>query len=358
MIGDAQMLRLIKTVQADLVGAGPLSDLLADPATTDVVVNGPDDVRVDRGAGWERTDVRFADDAAVQRLARRLAVAAGRRLDDAQPFVDAQLGDGSRLHAVLPPISADGTCVSLRILRPATYDLPALQRIGTFPEKVGRLLQRIIAARLAFVISGGTGTGKTTLLSALLGATAATDRLITVEDAGELRPVHPHVVRLIARAANVESAGRIELRDLVRQALRMRPDRLVVGEVRGPEVIDLLLALNTGHRGGAGTVHANSAADVPARLAALAALGGLSDAAFEAQLWSAVQVVIQLERVVVAGSAVRRIAEIAVLHRDPKGRRVLEPAYTCTPGANGRATGPGAAVLESWLQAALPGCAE
>ncbi|WP_170315592.1 TadA family conjugal transfer-associated ATPase [Nakamurella deserti] len=347
LVSDAQMLRLIRALQAELVGVGPLAGLLADPATTDVVVNGPDDVRVDRGHGWEPTGVRFTDDEAVQRLARRLAAAAGRRLDDARPFVDAQLVDGTRLHAVLPPIAADGTSLSLRVLRPAEFDLAELGRRGAFPPVVGDLLRRVVAARLAVLISGGTGTGKTTLLAALLGEVGADERLITVEDAGELRPRHPHVVRLIARTSNVEGAGEIELRNLVRQGLRMRPDRLIVGEVRGAEVVDLLIALNTGHRGGAGTVHANTAADVPARLSALAALGGMSDTALHAQLAGAVQVVIQLERLSAGGRVVRRIAELGVLRTGAEGRVHVVPAH----GPDG-ARGPGAAVLDELLRSA------
>ena len=386
LISDAQMLQLIRALQHEIVGTGPLAELLADPATTDVVVNGPHDVRVDRGAGWEQTGIRFADDAAVQRLARRLASAAGRRLDEAQPYVDAQLPGGIRLHAVLPPIASDGTCVSLRVLRPAQFDLATLGRHGAFPPTVESLLRRIVAARQqpalleragqvpaarglvgeapeaavvlrvadhhlrqrrAVMISGGTGSGKTTLLAALLGEVDPAERIITVEDAGELRPTHPHVLHLLARTSNVEGAGRIELRDLVRQGLRMRPDRLVVGEVRGAEVIDLLVALNTGHRGGAGTVHANAADEVPARLAALASLGGMAETTLNAQLPGAVQVIIHLERVAVAGRAQRKLKEIAVLERDPGGGVTVRRASD----DNGW-LGPGAARLASLLDAA------
>ncbi len=349
LVSDAQMLRMIRALQAELVGAGPLAGLLADPATTDVVVNGPHDVRVDRGRGWEPADVRFPDDAAVQRLARRLAGAAGRRLDDARPFVDAQLTDGTRLHAVLPPVAADGTSISLRVLRPATFGLDELGRRGAFPPAVGDLLREVVRSRLAFVVSGGTGTGKTTLLAALLAQVPADERLITVEDAGELRPRHPHVVRLVARTSNVEGAGEVDLRDLVRQGLRMRPDRLVVGEVRGAEVVDLLIALNTGHRGGAGTVHANTAADVPARLAALAALGGMSEAALHTQLSGAVQVVVHLERRSRAGRVERRVAEIGVLDTDVRGRgRVVRAC-----GADGE-PGPGSGLLADRIAAGAP----
>ena len=274
LVSDAEMFRLIRLLQRELVGTGPLADLLADPSTTDVVVNGPDDVRVDRGQGWQDAGVRFTDGAAVARLARRLAMAAGRRLDESQPFVDARLADGTRLHAVLEPVAASGTCLSLRVLRPVRHDLATLQQAGSLPGLTLQVLQAVLRARLTFLVAGGTGSGKTTLLSALLAAVSPEERLVTVEDAEELRPPHPHVIRLVARQANVEGAGAIGMRELVRQALRMRPDRIVVGEVRGAEVVDLLAALNTGHDGSAGTVHANTAGDVPVRMEALAAWPG------------------------------------------------------------------------------------
>ncbi len=342
LIGDSEMLQVIRLLQTELVGAGPLAELLGDPATTDVVVNGPDQVLVDRGAGWERAAARFADDAAVQRLARRLAGAAGRRLDEAHPYVDARLADGTRLHAVLPPVAASGTCLSLRVLRPARNDLAALTEAGSLPGMAAGVVRAVIEARLAFLVSGGTGSGKTTLLAAMLGAVSHSERIVTVEDAEELRPDHPHLVRLVARTANVEGAGEVSMRELVRQALRMRPDRLVVGEVRGAEVVDLLAALTTGHEGGAGTVHANSAADVPARLEALAALGGLDRPALHAQLAGAVQLVLHLNR---TGRG-RELTQIAVLHRVRDGPVVALPAVQ-----GGRLLTEGADLLADMLRA-------
>ncbi len=340
LVSDAEMLRQIRALQRELVGAGALSGLLADARTTDVVVNGPADVRVDRGAGWEPTDVVFDDEAAVQRLARRLATAAGRRLDDAHPHVDARLPDGTRLHAVLEPIAASGTCLSLRVLRPVQHDLAALASSGTLPGASLPTVLAVLAARLAFLVSGGTGSGKTTLLSALLAAIDPVERLVVVEDAEELRPPHPHVVRLVARPANVEGTGAISLRELVRQALRMRPDRVVVGEVRGAEVVDLLAALNTGHDGGAGTVHANTVADVPARVEALAALGGIDRPALHAQLAGAVQVVLQMRR---TGGA-RRLHQVGVLRRRGDGLAEVVPAI-----CDGVPVPPGAAALAGML---------
>jgi pilus assembly protein CpaF len=316
LLGDAEVLSNLRTLQTELTGAGILEPLLLADRTTDVLVTGPDAVWFDDGNGLRRSSIRFDDDAAVRRLAQRLASSVGRRLDDAQPWVDGQLtglGDGRfsvRLHAVLPPISPGGTCLSLRVLRPATQDLETLIESGTVEPAAGELLTDIIGARLAFVISGGTGAGKTTLLAAALGAVPPGERIICVEDAPELEPAHPHLVKLVARQPNVEGVGEVTVRELVKQALRMRPDRIVVGEVRGAEVVDLLAALNTGHDGGAGTVHANSPSEVPARLEALAAVGGLDRAALHSQLAAAVQVLIHIIR---DGSGRRRLSEIAVL---------------------------------------------
>src|SRR3954449_5565156 len=290
LLGEHDVLRAVREAVDELAGAGPLESLLRLPGVTDVLVNGPDQVWLDRGAGLERTPLRFPDDDAVRRLAVRLAAAAGRRLDDAAPWGDAGLPDGTRLHAVLPPVSGSGTCLSLRVLRRASPDLAVLSEAGTFPGDSERLLRALVARRRAFLVTGGTGAGKTTLLSALLGLVDPTERMVLCEDAAELAPAHPHVVRLLGRPPNVEGAGLVTLRDLVRQALRMRPDRIIVGEVRGPEVADLLAAFNTGHDGGAGTVHANSPSDVPARLEALGAMAGLTRAALHSQLAPAVQV--------------------------------------------------------------------
>lgn len=317
VLGDTEVLSSLRALQTELTGAGILEPLLCAEGTTDVLVTAPDGVWVDDGNGLRRSDIRFEDDAAVRRLAQRLALAAGRRLDDAQPWVDGQLtgvgtgGFAVRLHAVLPPIAAGGTCLSLRVLRPASQDLAALIAAGAIAPQAAGLLGDIIAARLAFLVSGGTGAGKTTLLAAMLGAVSPDERIVCVEDAAELAPPHPHLVKLVARCANVEGVGEVTVRQLVRQALRMRPDRIVVGEVRGAEVVDLLAALNTGHDGGAGTVHANNPGEVPARLEALGALGGLDRAALHSQLAAAVQVLVHVAR---DRAGRRRVSEIAVLY--------------------------------------------
>ncbi|MEU1395778.1 TadA family conjugal transfer-associated ATPase [Micromonospora zamorensis] len=295
VLGDTAVLRIADRVHDDLVGAGPLAPLLADPEVTDVLVNGTR-VWVDRGSGLQQVAVPVGSVEDVRRLAQRMISSAGRRLDDGSPYADARLPDGTRLHAVLPPVATEGPYLSLRTFRHRPFTLDELVRQGTVPRPVAPLLAAVVAARLAYLVTGGTGSGKTTLLNTLLGMVPATERIVLVEDAAELRPGHPHVVGLQARTANVEGSGVVSLGDLVRQALRMRPDRLVVGECRGGEVVDLLAALNTGHDGGAGTLHANTPSDVPARLEALGMLGGLPRAALHAQVAAALQVLFQVRR--------------------------------------------------------------
>ncbi|MEU5401288.1 TadA family conjugal transfer-associated ATPase [Streptomyces sp. NPDC005963] len=336
LLGDAEVLGSTETLRCELVGTGPLEPLLADPAVTDVLVSAPDRVWVDRGRGLELTGVTFTDAASVRRLAQRLAAVAERRLDDARPWVDARLPDGTRMHAVIPPVAVGSTCLSLRVVRPRAFSLEELVQAGTVPPGGDRVLRALIDARASFLISGGTGTGKTTLLSSLLGLVGDRERLVLAEDSGELRPDHPHVVRLESRTANQEGAGQVTLRELVRQALRMRPDRLVVGEVRGPEVTELLAALNTGHEGGCGTVHANAASDVPARLEALGMSAGLDRAALHSQLAAALSVVIHLAR---DRDGLRRLAEVHVLERDGAGLVRTVPALRWQ--AKGFALGPG-----------------
>ena len=338
LLGDAETRAVLRALQSEIAGAGPLEPLLRDQAVTDVLVNGPGEVWVDRGAGLERTAVRFPDDTAVRRLAQRLAAPTGRRLDDAQPWVDARLPGGVRLHAVLPPVAPGGTCLSLRLARGRVFSLDELVAAGSVPPDGAELLGRLVTSRAAFLVTGGTGTGKTTLLSALLSLVDPRDRLLLVEDAGELVPAHPHVVRLEARPANLEGAGAVTLRDLVRQALRMRPDRLVVGEVRGAEVVDLLAALNTGHEGGCGTLHANSATDVPARLEALAAVAGLDRPALHSQLASGLRLAVHLARAREGGR--RRVAELCVLERGADGLVRAAQAWTWDGAAGCGRTGP------------------
>ena len=324
-VGDATVLAVHDLLRQDVLGAGPLEPLLRLPGVTDVLVNGASAVYIDRGEGLELTTTRFPDDGSVRRLAQRLAGSVGRRLDDATPYVDLRLPDGTRFHAVLAPLSRPGSVISLRVPRARVFTLEDLLDRGTVNADGAALLRRLVGSRLAFLVSGGTGSGKTTLLSALLSLVEPGHRMVVVEDASELRPDHPHVVGLESRPANVEGAGEVPMRVLVRQALRMRPDRLVVGEVRGAEVTDLLAALNTGHEGGCGTLHANSAGDVPARIEALAMATGMPQAAVHSQLASAVDAVVHVAR---GTGGVRRVAEVAVLTRGPSGLVSAVPAVT------------------------------
>jgi pilus assembly protein CpaF len=337
-VGDATVLAVYEELRRDVVGAGPLDPLLHQPDVTDVLVNGAGEVYVDRGDGLERAEVRFADEDAVRRLAQRLVSGGGRRLDDAAPYADVRLPDGTRCHAVLAPLARPGTAISLRVPRRGGFSLAELHAAGTLTDETLPLLEGVIASRRAFLVTGGTGSGKTTLLAALLGAVAPEERIVVVEDATELRPEHPHVVGLEARPANLEGHGAVVLRDLVRQALRMRPDRLVVGEVRDAAVVDLLAAMNTGHEGGCGTVHANSAADLPARIEALALAAGLGREAAHSQLAAAVDVALHLTR---ERGGRRRLSEIGVLERDPAG--LVRTVAAATIDSDGRLRwGPGA----------------
>jgi len=334
-------------LRSQLLGTGPLEPLLADDDVTDVAVNGDGSVWVDRGFGMERVEVDVGGPEAQRRLAVRLAGLAGRRLDETAPYVDGQLPSGVRLHAILPPLVAGGPHLTLRVPARSRAGLVDLGRRGLFPPRWLALLRSLVTRRVAFLISGGTGAGKTTLLGALLAEVGADERLVVVEDVRELRVAHDHVIRLEARPANVEGAGEVSLTTLVRQALRMRPDRLIVGEVRGAEVRELLAALNTGHEGGCGTVHANAAIDVVARFEALGALADLSPPAVHAQLASAVDVVIHLRRSSVDGQRVRCVESIGVLGGTPSGRPVVTTALRWDGRAEER--GPGWARLSELL---------
>lgn len=324
-----------------LAGAGPLTPLLLDPEVTDVLVNG-EEVWVDRGHGLVRVPADLGAPAEVRRLAQRLAAAAGRRLDEGAPFVDCRLADGTRLHAVLAPIAQPGPLLSLRTFRRRALRLSDLVACGTISPAGADLLAAIVQARLSYLVSGGAGAGKTTLLGSLLALVPETERIVLVEDSAELRPPHPHLVALQARPANVEGAGEVGLRDLIRQALRMRPDRLVVGECRGAEVVDLLGALNTGHDGSAATLHANSAADAPARLEALGLLGGVPRAALHAQINAGLRITIQVGR----GRSGRRVEEVCLLQADA-GRGVTRAV---SAWHRLRGAGPAAAELARLLQ--------
>jgi pilus assembly protein CpaF len=296
---------------------GPLAPYFDDPAVTDLFVNGAAGLFVDRGAGPERAAQWRADEDEVRDLAIALISLGGRHIDDASPCVDVRLEGGVRVHAVLPPISATGTAISIRVPSLDEPDLDALQAAGMFDAAVRARLDDLVARRENLLVTGAAGAGKTTLLAALLGQAPPHERIVTIEDVAELRISHPHHVRLEARQPNLEGAGAIGLARLVREALRMRPDRLVVGECRGEEVRELLSALNTGHDGGAGTVHANSLRDVAARLEALGALAGLDDRALARQVVSAIGAVLHVER---GRDGIRRLFAVGRPSTDDSGR--------------------------------------
>lgn len=326
-LGRRGVERLTAAVTSHVVGAGPLEELLTREDVTDVLVNGPGPVWVDRGAGLERSAILLSTAEEARSLAVRLAGSAGRRLDDASPFVDGLLPGGVRIHAALPPLVDGGAHISLRIPRRIRPTLAELEAWGSLHPDLTALLRAVVSRRCAVIISGGTGSGKTTLLGALLAEVDHGERLLVVEDTRELLIDHPHVVHLSGRPANVEGAGAVDLVTLVRQSLRMRPDRLVVGEVRGAEVRELLAAMNTGHEGGAGTVHANAPSDVIARFEALGALAGMSPEAVRLQFASAVQVVVHVRR----DGRHRRVEQVGWVARSGHAVEVL-PAVTWRAG--------------------------
>lgn len=320
---------------------GPLAEFAAMPGVTDLFVNGDAGLWIDRGRGVEQQLAWSLDEAEVRELAVRLVAQGGRHIDEATPCVDVRVGDGMRVHAVLPPISSRGTLLSVRLPSAGGFDLNALARAGMFggngegnpgqnsanaerPAIASALLSRLrraVTNRENVLVTGAAGSGKTTLLAAMLGEAAAGERIVTIEDVAELRIAHPHVVGLEARQANLEGAGRVGLEALLREALRMRPDRLVVGECRGAEIRELLSALNTGHDGGAGTLHANSLADVPARLEALGALAGMSAQAVARQTVSAIGLVLHLEK----RDGVRMLGQPGQFALDESGRLKVVP---------------------------------
>ncbi|GAA4785194.1 TadA family conjugal transfer-associated ATPase [Microbacterium gilvum] len=306
--------------QAARADLGPLAPYLADAAVTDLFVNGTAGLFVDRGDGPRHDATWRASEREVRDLATALIARGGRHIDDATPCVDVRLSGGVRIHAVLPPVSSTGTALSVRVPRLARAGLDELHRGGAFAAPVRGWLERIVRDRENVLVTGAAGTGKTTLLAALLAHTPPNERIVTIEDVAELRIAHPHHVALEARQPNLEGAGAIGLARLVRESLRMRPDRIVVGECRGEEVRELLTALNTGHDGGAGTLHASGLDDVPARLEALGALAGMDDHAVARQVTSAIGFVLHVERDSAGRRTLARVGRFA----DGGGRLAIE----------------------------------
>ena len=304
--------RLKAEIADDILGHGPLERLLADDSVTEIMVNGPYDVWVERQGRLYETTVRFTDDSHLRRIINKIVAQVGRRLDESSPMVDARLPDGSRVNAIIPPLSLSGALLTIRKFSKKRLDLQDLIRLGTLSTEATEFLQRCVVAQLNILVSGGTGSGKTTLLNALSTAIPDADRIVTIEDAAELRLNQRHVLRLEARPKNIEGEGEIPIRDLVRNSLRMRPDRIIVGEVRGAEALDMLQAMNTGHDGSLSTVHANTPRDALARVETMVLMAGydLPVRAIRQQVAAALDLIVHLERLEDGGRRVTAITEV------------------------------------------------
>ena len=294
----AQRQMIVRQIEDEVMGLGPLEPLLADPSVSDILVNGPNNIYVERSGKLQRTAVRFNDDAHLLNIIDRIVSKVGRRIDESTPMVDARLKDGSRVNAIIPPLAIDGPVLSIRRFRKDALNIDDLVRYGSLNPALVGLLRAIVMARLNVMISGGTGSGKTTLLNAMSAFIPERERIVTIEDSAELQLQQPHVVRLETRQVNVEGRGQITQRDLVRNSLRMRPDRIVVGEVRGAEALDMLQAMNTGHDGSLTTIHANSSRDALSRVETMVAMTGITFpiSALRNQIASAIDVIIHMER--------------------------------------------------------------
>jgi pilus assembly protein CpaF len=310
--------RLVNELTDDILGHGPLERLLADDSVTEIMVNGPHDVWVERRGRLHKTPVRFSDESHLRRIINKIVAEVGRRIDEASPMVDARLPDGSRVNATLPPLSLTGPLLTIRKFGRDRLDMAGLIAGGSLTEETSVLLQRCVQARLNILISGGTGAGKTTLLNALSASIPDSERIITIEDAAELQLVQRHVLRLEARPKNIEGEGEISIRDLVRNSLRMRPDRIVVGEVRGAEALDMLQALNTGHDGSLSTVHANTPRDALARVETMVMMAGydLPLRAIRQQVASAIDLLVQIERLHDGSRRIVAITEVQRMEAD------------------------------------------
>ncbi|HZH30128.1 MAG TPA: CpaF family protein [Pyrinomonadaceae bacterium] len=310
--------RLVEEVRHELFGLGPLEPLLADPTISDILVNSPQNIYIERRGKLERTSVTFKDDEHLMRVIERIVSSVGRRIDESSPMVDARLSDGSRVNAIIPPLSLDGPVLSIRRFGAEPLRMSKLIEIGAVTKDIADMFEMCVSARLNILISGGTGAGKTTLLNALSAYIPEEQRIVTIEDSAELQLQQPHVVRLETRPPNIEGRGEVTQRDLVKNALRMRPDRVVIGEVRGGEAIDMLQAMNTGHDGSLTTVHANTPRDALARLETMIQMTGmkLSERAMRQQIASALNLVIQAARLSDGTRRVVSISEITGMEGD------------------------------------------
>jgi pilus assembly protein CpaF len=341
-VSAGQRRRLLAEISADILGFGPLEPLLADTTVTEVMVNGPQDIYVERGGTITRTDARFRDEAHLRQIVNRIVGAVGRRVDDSVPLCDARLPDGSRVNVILPPLSLKGPAVTIRKFPDEPLTADALVSFGAMTPQLAQFLAACVKSRLNIVVSGGTGTGKTTVLGALSEFIPQAERVITIEDAAELQLQQPHVLPLESRPANAEGAGEITIRDLVRNSLRMRPDRIVVGEARGPEALDMLQAMNTGHEGSLTTIHANSPRDALARIETMVLMAGveLTLQAVRTQIASAIDLIVQLERLADGRRVVWTVSEIQGMEGDIITLQELF-TYRFTAGGKGTRTSAG-----------------
>ncbi|MDQ3817038.1 MAG: CpaF family protein [Acidobacteriota bacterium] len=317
-LSTAERERLVSEVRHELFGLGPLEPLLADPTISDILVNSHRKIYIERRGKLESTDVAFKDDEHLMRVIERIVSSVGRRIDESSPMVDARLQDGSRVNAIIPPLSLDGPVLSIRRFGAEPLRMNALVENRALTREIAEMLEMCVKARLNVLISGGTGAGKTTLLNALSANIPEDERIVTIEDSAELQLQQPHVVRLETRPPNIEGRGEVTQRDLVRNALRMRPDRIVIGEVRGGEAIDMLQAMNTGHDGSLTTIHANTPRDALSRLETMIQMTGmrLSERAMRQQIASAINLVIQVARLTDGARRVTSISEITGMEGD------------------------------------------
>ncbi len=311
-LNEAERRRLTDDLLDEVMGVGPLAPLMADPAITDILVNGPDAVFIERFGRLEKTEIRFRDADHLVRILQRIASSVGRRIDEASPMVDARLPDGSRVNATIPPITVDGPTLSIRRFGRQRLRRDDLLRLGMLSTEMAQFLDHLVQARKNVIVSGGTGAGKSTFLGALAEAIPGEERIITIEDAVELMLDQPHVIRMETRPANIEQRGKITARDLVVNSLRMRPDRIIVGEVRGPEALDMMQAMNTGHEGSITTIHANSPRDALARLETMVLMASvdLPSRAIREQMVSAIHYLVHVRRF---EDGVRRVSHISEL---------------------------------------------
>jgi pilus assembly protein CpaF len=310
--------RLRSEIASDIFGYGPLERLLADPTVSEIMINGPHQIWVERDGLLYETKLRFDDESHLRRMINKMVGQVGRRIDESSPMVDARLPDGSRVNAIIPPLSLTGPLLTIRKFSHERFTFEELARIGTLSDGAAEFLRLAVKAKLNILVSGGTGSGKTTLLNALSEALPDGDRIVTIEDAAELRLLQRHVISLEARPMNIEGEGEITIRDLVRNALRMRPDRIIVGEVRGPEALDMMQAMNTGHEGSLSTVHANSPRDALSRVETMILMAGfdLPVRAIRQYLSSALDLIVQLERLEDGTRQVTAITEVQRMEAD------------------------------------------